>query len=323
MKKVKTEKPRDVPGVEAVRGRLSVITAGDWRALKHEMGEDPVGLDDLRQCDFRTLPRRVSFFVLDDNFPETVIKREGDNLICEIAEHIYSKYWWHKFSSRSFADAMEGAVKRLIHEGHPFRKASIESEDDVHIWIRWQLILPVATAADAVIEAINSVFDLVWQRANAMLEDSDSVLVLGKDTGAALKTLKRIASKLQAMGYHTYIIKEQPDRLGESIVQKVLRYALSSKFVIIENSQPSGHLYEVPHVAKLAECVTAVLQERGKGATWMFEDAYAKHPHWQKIVYAPTRLEKAVEDAARWAEKFRGHFAKYQMSHLPWLADHG
>jgi len=87
----------------------------------------------------------------------------------------------------------------------------------------------------------------------------------------ALDRLQRIASRLQELGYYTYIIKDQPDKPGEGLVQKVLRYALSSKFVLIENSEPSGHLYEIPHVAKAAECVTVVLQEEGKGATWMFE----------------------------------------------------
>ena len=118
---------------------------------------------------------------------------------------------------------------------------------------------------------------MVWHRADSILENSDSVLVLGKDTGPALDRLKRIASKLQELGYYTYIIKEQPDKTGESVIQKVMRYALSSKFVLIENTEASGHLYEIPHVTKAAECVTVVLQEEGKGATWMFEDAYAKH----------------------------------------------
>jgi hypothetical protein len=34
-----------------------------------------------------------------------------------------------------------------------------------------------------------------------------------------------------------------------------MRYALSSKFVLVENTEPSGHLYEIPHVGKSAECV--------------------------------------------------------------------
>ncbi len=167
--------------------------------------------------------------------------------------------------------------------------------------------------------SIKSAFDLVWHRADSILENSDSVLVLGKDSGAALDRLKSIASRLEDLGYYTYIIKEQPDRLGESVVQKVLRYAISSKFVIIENTEASGHLYEIPHVAKAAECVTVVLQEEGKGATWMFEDAYAKHKHWHKLTYWVGELKRAVDGAAAWAERFVADFADYQIANLPWL----
>jgi hypothetical protein len=100
-------------------------------------------------------------------------------------------------------------------------------------------------------------------------------------------------------------------------VQKVMRYALSSKFVLIENTEPSGHLYEIPHVAKAAECVTVVLPEEERGATWMFEDAYAKH--WHKLEYKNHELEDAVEQAAAWAEKFVREFSDYQTAKLPWL----
>ena len=39
------------------------------------------------------------------------------------------------------------------------------------------------------------------------------------------RSIERIASKLEELGYYTYIIKEQPDKAGESVIQKVLRYA--------------------------------------------------------------------------------------------------
>jgi hypothetical protein len=158
----------------------------------------------------------------------------------------------------------------------------------------------------------------VWQRADSILEHSDSVLILGKDTGEALERLKRIDAKLQELGYFTYLIKEQPDRAGESVIQKVMRYALSAKFVIIENTEPSGHLYEIPHVAKAAECVTVVLQENGKGATWMFDDAYDKHRHWQKIAYEAADLDTAVIQASKWAESFVREFSSRQSATLPW-----
>ena len=213
---------------------------------------------------------------------------------------------------------MERAARRLASEGHPISNP-VRDDEDVHIFVRWQLRLPCDTASETVVDAIKSAFDLVWHRADAILENSDSVLVLGKDTGPALDRLKIISAKLESLGYYTYLIKEQADKAGESIIQKVLRYALSSKFVIIENTEASGHLYEIPHVAKAAECVTVVLQEDGKGSTWMFEDAYAKHKHWHKVVYQEPELENAVEEAAAWAEKFVKEFADYQIATLPWL----
>lgn len=62
-----------------------------------------------------------------------------------------------------------------------------------------------------------------------------------------------------------------------------------------------------------------VLQENGKGATWMFEDAFAKHRHWHKISYEAHELEHAVEQASAWAEQFIRDFAAHQRVVLPWL----
>ena len=156
---------------------------------------------------------------MDDYFPETTIWREGELLVCEIQEHLYTKYWEHKFSAYAFAEAMERAVRRLSHEGHPFADPS-RDDDDVHIFVHWQLKLPHMTKADVIVDSIKAAFDLVWHRADSIMENSDSVLVLGKDTGAGLDRLKRIAAKLEELGYYRYIIKEQPDRAGESVVQK-------------------------------------------------------------------------------------------------------
>jgi hypothetical protein len=290
---------------------------GEWDEFAADDGQ-PIRIEELKRLDLQNMPEDIHVSVMDDYFPETTIWRDGERLVCVIQEHLYTKYWEHKFSAYAFAEAMERAVRRLAHEGHPFSDPT-RDDDDVHIFVRWHLTLPRATEAALVAESIKSAFDLVWHRADSILENSDSVLILGKDTGASLQRLKRIALKLQQLGYYTYIIKEQPDRAGESIVQKVMRYALSSKFVLIENSEPSGHLYEIPHIAKAAECITVVLQESGKGATWMFEDAYAKHNHWHKLIYDDRDLERAVEEAASWAEKFVAEFAKYQTTHLPWL----
>lgn len=293
-------------------------TEDKWEDF-HQEGGEPIGIEELKHLNLADMPEDVSLWIMDNYFPETIVRREGDTLICEIQEHLYTKYWEHKFSAYAFAEAVERAVLRLAHEGHPLANP-LRDDEDVHIFVKWQLRLTRNTNPELFVESIKSAFDLVWQRADSILENSDSVLVLGKDTGPALDRLRRIVAKLQELGYYTYIIKEQPDKVGESVIQKVMRYALSSKFVLIENTEASGHLYEISHVTKAAECVTVVLQEEGKGATWMFEDAYAKHKHWQKLPYKDNKLEAAVESAAVWAEKFVKEFADYQATNLPWLS---
>ncbi len=49
----------------------------------------------------------------------------------------------------------------------------------------------------------------------------------------------------------------------------------------------------------------------------MFEDAYAKHKHWQRFTYKEDELAAAVEKAAAWAEKFVREFAAYQEQNRP------
>jgi hypothetical protein len=278
-----------------------------------------VSLAELRRMNLAKLRRDEVLSIFESDFPETTIWREGDSLVIEITEHIYTKFWWHKYHAMVFAEAMTRATKRLATEGNPFSLAEIENDDEPHIFVRWTVSLPKSSTSKNVIDWTKRAYELVWQRANDILENSDSVLLLGKDTGDSLKRLKRIKSELENLGYYVYLLKEQPDKWGESVIQKVLRYALSSKFILIENSEPSGHLYEIPHVTKMAECVTALLQEQGKGATWMFEDAYAKSRSWKKFTYNTKKLRIVVREAAEWAEEFTKDFATHQKRALPWL----
>ncbi len=43
------------------------------------------------------------------------------------------------------------------------------------------------------------------------------------------------------------------------------------------------------------------------------------HRHWHKLTYQDGRLERAIEQAVAWAEKFVSEFADYQVAKLPWL----
>jgi hypothetical protein len=166
-----------------------------WGEFREDAGE-PIRVEKLKCLTLSEMPEDIQISIMDDYFPDTTIWRVGDWLICEIEEHLYTKYWEHKFSAYAFAEAMERAVQRLAHEGHPFGQPSRDDDDDVHIFFRWQLRLSRTTQAELVAGSIKSAFDLVWHRADSILENSDSVLILGKDTGAGLDRLNTMKGKL-------------------------------------------------------------------------------------------------------------------------------
>jgi hypothetical protein len=291
----------------------------DFKNLEIDDDGVEVSVSDFDDKTLIELRRGVLLRLFESEWPEMVISRSGKKIIIEFTEHIYSKYWWHKYHARFFCDAMVRAVRRMTSEGVPFQNPYLESDDDIHLFVRWTLVMNVSQTGREIIETARDVFNSVLERTNNILDDSDSVLILGKDTGPSMKKLKLIQKILDEQGFHCYIIKEEADRLGESVIQKVMRYALASRFVIVENSEPSGHLYEFPHVAKMAECIVVVLQEKGHGATWMFEDAYHHHKNWKKFQYNPGNMEKSLTLSIDWAKSYLHRFKKHQKTTLPWF----
>ena len=280
---------------------------------------EDISFSEFSKFDLTKLDENVSYNIFEGNFPQCTITRRNDKLLIRIEEHIYTKYWFHKYHASVFATAMMKAIKRLQLEGIPFSDAELDDEDEVHIFVRWTLTEPSNIDNKTLSENINIAFDSVFQRANSMLENSDSVLILGKDTGEGLDLLKRIQIHLDNLGFYTYIIKEQPDIIGESVIQKVLRFGLSSRFVIIENSEPTGHLYEFPHITKFAELTSIVLQRQGEGSTWMFEDLYHRLQNIKKFEYTNETLEDEINLGIEWANSYLSTFGKFQKEKLPWF----
>lgn len=280
---------------------------------------EEINYSELSELDLTAIDENIIYKIFEDDFPPCEINRKGYSLIIRIEEHIYTKYWFHKYHASVFAEAMIKAIKRLRIEGIPFTDEELEEDDDVHLFVRWTLTEPSNIDPQTLAENINLAFDTVFERANLMLENSDSILILGKDTDEGLDFLKRIQAHLENLGFYTYIIKEQPDRFGESVMQKVLRFGLSSRFVVIENSEPSGHLYEFPHITKFAELTSIVLQRQGDGSTWMFEDLYHKLQNIKKFEYTDETLEEQLNSGIEWANAYSNSFAEYQMQKLPWL----
>lgn len=291
----------------------------DYTDIENEDEFEDISFTELDDLDLTKIDENITYNLFEDNFPQCTITRLNDKLLVRIEEHIYTKYWFHKYHASVFSEAMIKAIKRLKLEDFPFTDEELDQDDEVHIFVRWTLTEPANIDSKTLAENINLAFDSVFERANSMLENSDSILILGKDTGEGLELLKRIQTHLDNLGFYTYIIKEQPDIIGESVIQKVLRFGLSSRFVIIENSEPSGHLYEFPHITKFAELTSIVLQRQGEGATWMFEDLYHKINNIKKFEYTDDNLEEQIEVGVTWAKEYTKSFGDFQKQKSPWF----
>jgi len=146
-----------------------------------------------------------------------------------------------------------------------------------------------------------------------------SVLVLGEDTDASLIRLNRICAIIEEkLSLSAILIKEQPELENHGLIGKLLIYATMARYVIVENSVPSGHLYELPYI-RTAEAVTIVLQESGRGSSRMPDDSFAKNPLVQVFNYEPETLETVLQQAASWAENRLQENIEVNHKAWPWF----
>lgn len=150
-----------------------------------------------------------------------------------------------------------------------------------------------------------------------MKTKKNTVLLLGKDSDEGLEVLLDIRKYVEQHGLRCLLVKEMPEHLETSLITKVLLCAMLSRFVIMENTFPSGHLYELPFVRN-AEAVIAILQQEGTGATWMFDDMIPKHPLVQRFWYTNESLSEMVTAAIQWAERRIAENVRINKAAWPW-----
>ena len=58
----------------------------EWKVLQEEVGDEAIEykVEGVRRSTVPTMPGGIHLWVLDDDFPETTLWREGHGLVCEI-----------------------------------------------------------------------------------------------------------------------------------------------------------------------------------------------------------------------------------------------
>lgn len=95
-----------------------------------------------------------------------------------------------------------------------------------------------------------------------------SVLLLGSYDNEGQKRLAAISESIIKVGYDPILIKDIPDFEHYDISQKVTVIGAISRFVIVDDSSPSGHLSEI-EICKQNRWVTILLRLDGHGSSWM------------------------------------------------------
>ncbi len=129
-----------------------------------------------------------------------------------------------------------------------------------------------------------------------------TVIIIGEDT-LHIDRLQKIKHRLKEHKFESIIIKELKDIEIQSIEEKFNMYASLSKFVICDNSFSSGHIDELK-ICSINRFVTAIIQEKGRGATWMQTGYRIDYSFMEEFIYKDVNsIERAVDRAVIWAER--------------------
>lgn len=136
-----------------------------------------------------------------------------------------------------------------------------------------------------------------------MKSHQEVVTVFGRDNGKWLKRLRRIQKHVQSMGLRAVLIRDISDQRQQTLEEKAMFWALSSRFVILEDSVPTGHLIELKDL-QVNRVTTVVLREKGCGSTYMSAALDVDFRFMHELTYTPGTLHRTVEKAVKWAKKF-------------------
>jgi hypothetical protein len=106
-----------------------------------------------------------------------------------------------------------------------------------------------------------------------------AVLILGSFKESGRERINRIRQYLVSLGYLPVLVDEYPDIEEQNLAQKVTTLGLASRFVIVEDSEAAGQLYELGAVCKANDLLTVIVRERPAGELYDSRYKYYQHDH--------------------------------------------
>lgn len=145
----------------------------------------------------------------------------------------------------------------------------------------------------------------------------NSVIVLGDyDDGPHENELRQVRDQIRSRGYNAYLIKELPGNPSKPLPHKVKMWCLGSKFSVLVDRDPSGHVREYSDLVG-EDVPIAILREQNSGSTFMIGHERHTDDFVEQFEFEQTSLE-VVDDAITWAEEFSSKLEEIYDSEYPW-----
>lgn len=146
-----------------------------------------------------------------------------------------------------------------------------------------------------------------------------TVLVLGDYNGEGMVRLEAICKALLSQGYDPVLVKDLPDQLAQSLDQKVSTVGHIARFVVVDDSTKSGHLYEI-RLCQDNEWVTVLLRKNGRSSSAMTRGVSVRSNVMREQGYEEGAIEEAVASAVEWAEAKFKELSRDGTNDYPWRA---
>lgn len=164
---------------------------------------------------------------------------------------------------------------------------------------------------------IGDYYEQLRTKQRAILVNKEkTVLVLGKYRNGEKNKLDGIRDYLISRNYEAYLLEDLPEHPTMSTERKVKSWAVASRFSVMLDLSPSGHIAEFTHIDSVKE-ILAVLRVKGKRSTYMIGNKCSPDTPYIKIFeFEKTPLE-VINDAIKWAEN---HLKKRKktFNEYPW-----
>lgn len=142
------------------------------------------------------------------------------------------------------------------------------------------------------------------------------VLLLGDFSGGRDR-LDAIARSLERLGYLPVFADDIPDVQSHDLSQKIMMLALTSRFVLVDDSSKSGQLTEIALLQQVRP-VTVILRASGTTSSFMARGGSITSSVVLEKEYQPSTIDSVVTESVQWAEQRLGDLGRELDELYPW-----